>query len=252
MTELCVIHPGELSPLSWPRIVRHLPEGTRLRVLELEALNGYWEHDPAATVTGLADRLRVTLDPRIDRLLVGWGVGGVIAEALAARMAVRPRRTILLDSVAPYVSHKPSDADLRRSYAMLVCARRGRAHLIPTDALDTMLERLRRAAGSARVDILRKGYFQHARAHQFNARLIASHQPSGVPVTVVQPTGSLVRRPRLALLEPGRGARQRRRPLHDAHRARPRRAARAAALALAYAVARSRVVSARSACAAVS
>ena len=190
MTELCVIHPGELSPLSWPRIVRHLPEGTRLRVLELEALNGYWEHDPAATVTGLADRLRVTLDPRIDRLLVGWGVGGVIAEALAARMAVRPRRTILLDSVAPYVSHKPSDADLRRSYAMLVCARRGRAHLIPTDSLDTMLERLAEL-GFGAVDILRKGYFQHARAHQFNARLIASHQPSGVPVTVVQPTGSL-------------------------------------------------------------
>ena len=190
MTELCVIHPGELSPLSWPRIVRHLPEGTRLRVLELEALNGYWEHDPAATVTGLADRLRVTLDPRIDRLLVGWGVGGVIAEALAARMAVRPRRTILLDSVAPYVSHKPSDADLRRSYAMLVCARRGRAHLIPTDSLDTMLARLAEL-GFGAVDILRKGYFQHARAHQFNARLIASHQPAGVPVTVVQPAESL-------------------------------------------------------------
>ena len=190
MTELCVIHPGELSPLSWPRIVRHLPEGTRLRVLELEALNGYWEHDPAATVTGLADRLRVTLDPRIDRLLVGWGVGGVIAEALAARMAVRPRRTFLLDTVAPYVAHRPSDADLRRSYAMLVCARRGRAHLIPTDGLDSMLERLAEL-GFGAVEILRKGYFQHARTHQFNARLIASHQPSGVPLTVVQPTGSL-------------------------------------------------------------
>jgi pimeloyl-ACP methyl ester carboxylesterase len=190
VTELCVIHPGELSPLSWPRIARHLPEGTRLRVLELEALNGYWEHDPAATVTGLADRLRVTLDPRIDRLLVGWGVGGVIAEALAARMAVRPRRTFLLDTVAPYVAHRPSDADLRRSYAMLVCARRGRAHLIPTDGLDSMLERLAEL-GFGAVDILRKGYFQHARTHQFNARLIASHQPSGVPVTVVQPTDSL-------------------------------------------------------------
>jgi pimeloyl-ACP methyl ester carboxylesterase len=190
VTELCVIHPGELSPLSWTRIVGHLPAGTRLRVLELEALNGYWEHDPAATVTGLADRLRVTLDPRIDRVLVGWGVGGVIAEALAARMAVRPRRTILLDSVAPYVSHKPSDADLRRSYAMLVCARRGRAHLIPTDALDPMIERLSQL-GFGAVDILRKGYFQHHRTQQFNYRLTARHEPAGVPVTVVQPTGSL-------------------------------------------------------------
>ena len=142
MTELCVIHPGELSPLTWPRIVRHLPPGTRLRVLELEALNGYWEHDPGATVTGLADRLKLTLDPRLDRVLVGWGVGGVIAEALSARLTVRPRRTVLLDSLAPRLAHRPADEDLMRSYAMLVCARRGRSHTLPTHALDPLVERL--------------------------------------------------------------------------------------------------------------
>ena len=190
MTELCVIHPGELSPLSWPRIARHLPAGTRLRVLELEALNGYWEHDPAATVTGLADRLRVTLTPTLDRVLVGWGVGGVVAEALAGRMAVPPRRTILLDTVAPGVADRPTDAELRRSYAMLVSARRGRSGPLPLQSLDAMLARLSEL-GFGSTDVLRKGYFQHARQRQFDQRLIAQHAPAGVPITVVQPSESL-------------------------------------------------------------
>lgn|GEM_PF-4306462 len=190
MTELCVIHPGELPPLAWRRVLRHLPDGTRLRVLELEALNGYWEHDPGATVTGLADRLRITLDPRLDRVLVGWGVGGVIAEALAARLTVPPRRTILLDTLAPALARRPADEDLRRSYAMLVGARRGRVGAIATDTLDGMLAQLSEL-GLGSADTLRKGYFQHARQHQFDHRLIAGHEPAGVPLTVVQPVGSL-------------------------------------------------------------
>ncbi len=190
MTELCVIHPGELSPLCWPRIARHLPPGTRLRVLELEALNGYWEHDPAATPAGLADRLKITLDPRLDRVLVGWGVGGVIAEALAARLTVRPRRTILLDTLAPRLAARPSDEDLMRSYAMLVCARRGRSHSVPTHDLDALIERLSEL-GFGGPEALRRGYFQHARAHQFDHRLIGAHTPAGLPITVVQPAVSL-------------------------------------------------------------
>ena len=190
MTELCVIHPGELSPLCWPRIARHLPAGTRLRVLELEALNGYWEHDPTATVNGLADRLRVTLDPRLDRVLVGWGVGGVVAEALAARVTVAPRRTVLLDAVSPSVARRPTDEELRRSYALLVGARRGRELSAPAESLDLLLARLSEL-GLGSVEALRKGYFQHARRRHFDHRLIAAHDPAGVPVTVVAPTHSL-------------------------------------------------------------
>jgi hypothetical protein len=159
-------------------------------VLELEALNGYWEHDPGATVTGLADRLKLTLDPRLDRVLVGWGVGGVIAETLSARLTVRPRRTVLLDTLAPHLAARPADEDLMRSYAMLVCARRGRSHALPTHALDLLVERLSEL-GFGAPEALRKGYFQHARAHQFDHRLIAPHEPAGVPITVVQPAGSL-------------------------------------------------------------
>lgn len=189
MTELCVIHPGELSPLCWPRIARHLPSGTRLRVLELEALNGYWEHDPSNTVDGMADRLRLTLDPRHERVLVGWGVGGVVAESLAARLTRAPRNTILLDTVAPG-GVKPSDADIFRSFAMLVGARRGRPAGSEADTLDGLIDHLAdRGFGSA--ESLRKHFFQHQRGRQYDHRLIAAHTPLGVPITVVQPADSL-------------------------------------------------------------
>lgn len=190
MTELCVIHPGELSPLCWPRLARHLPAGTRLRVLELEALNSYWEHDPNTTVDGMADRLRLTLDPRQARVLVGWGVGGVVAEALAARLTRPPRHTILLDAPAPGMAGKPTDAELVRSYGMLVAARRGRPMTFSETAVDPLVERLAQH-GFGAADVLRKGYFQHHRTQQFNYRLTARHEPAGVPVTVVQPTDSL-------------------------------------------------------------
>ncbi|MDA0181319.1 thioesterase domain-containing protein [Solirubrobacter phytolaccae] len=190
MTELCVIHPGELSPLCWPRLGRHLPAGTRLRVLELEALNGYWEHDPNTTVDSMADRLRLTLDPRQPRVLVGWGVGGVVAEALAARLTRPPRHTILLDSIAPGMSGKPTDAELVRSYAQLVSARRGRDLELEETELDPLVERLSQH-GFGAPEALRKGFFQHQRARAYGYRLISRHEPAGVPVTVVQPVDSL-------------------------------------------------------------
>jgi hypothetical protein len=39
--------------------------------------------------------------------------------------------------------------------------------------------------------VLRKGFFQHQRTHQYNHRLTSRHEAAGVPVTVVQPTASL-------------------------------------------------------------
>jgi hypothetical protein len=55
VTELCVIHPGSLSGLCWKRLAKHLPAGTSLRVLELEAINAYWEQETSLTVDVLAD-----------------------------------------------------------------------------------------------------------------------------------------------------------------------------------------------------
>jgi len=203
VTELCVIHPGALSPLCWPRLVRHLPAGTRLRVLELEAINCYWEQDFAATtVDGLADRLRLTLDPRQDRILVGWGFGGVVAESLAARLACPPRSVVLLDSIAPGAD-RPTEADLLRSYAMLVGARRGRPLVIEPerleDGFEDALEHVREAASRSgvlrdgtTVDALRKGYHQHSRARLFDYRVTAPHTPAGVPLTVVKAARSIL------------------------------------------------------------
>src|SRR4051812_29161129 len=98
VTELCVIHPGSLSSLCWRRLAKHLPAGVSLRVLELEAITAYWEQDTTLTVDMLAARLKLTLDPRVDRVLCGWGVGGVVAAALARR--ARAHHVVILDGAA--------------------------------------------------------------------------------------------------------------------------------------------------------
>ena len=97
-TELCVIHPGALSASCWARLASHLPAGTPVKVLELETINRFWASDPELTVDALAERLRGRLGAsRAPRVLVGWGVGGVVADALA----VPARRVVLLDALAP-------------------------------------------------------------------------------------------------------------------------------------------------------
>ena len=131
-TELCVIHPGALSASCWARLASHLPAGTPVKVLELETINAYWADDPTLTVDALADRLRGRLDPpRRARVLVGWGVGGVVADALAA--LAPPRRVVVLDGAAPGAPDaEPTEAELLRSFAMYVGARkRPHAAVVP-------------------------------------------------------------------------------------------------------------------------
>src|SRR3954467_7239384 len=94
-TELCVIHPGALSASCWARVASHLPAGTPVKVLELETVNRYWAAEESLTVAALAERLHGRLGAtRAPRVLVGWGAGGVVADALAAPA----RRIVLLDA----------------------------------------------------------------------------------------------------------------------------------------------------------
>jgi thioesterase domain-containing protein len=196
MTELCVIHPGSLSALCWKRLAKHLPADVSLRVLELEAVNAYWEQDTALTVDTLAERLRLTLDPRHERVLCGWGVGGVVAAALAERAPAR--HVVILDG--PAELPRPGVPELLRSYTMLVGARRGRPiHLdesVFTDGLEATLEHLRTRIGGTRdnatADVLRRGYHQHARDRLRDFRLTRTYEPTGIPVTVVKAARSLL------------------------------------------------------------
>jgi len=198
VTELCVIHPGSLSALCWKRLAKHLPAGVTLRVLELEAINAYWEQETSLTVDVVADRLRLTLDPRIDRVLCGWGVGGVVAAAIAPRLERAPRHVVILDGPAPGMD-RPGVPDLLRTYAMLVGARRGRTiNLDPeqfADNLEPALEHLHTRVGGTRdtatADVLRRGYHQHARDRLRDYRLTRTYEPTGVPVTVVKAARSI-------------------------------------------------------------
>ena len=74
-------------------------------------------------------------------MLVGWGVGGAVAEALAARSAVRPRRVVALDALAPGVrDEEPAEPELLRSFAMYCGARRGRPLAVDPERLHAGLE----------------------------------------------------------------------------------------------------------------
>ncbi len=199
-TELCVIHPGSLSASCWSRVASHLPAGTRVRVLELEAINPYWSGDTSLTVDALADRLRVTLDPRVERTLVGWGVGGVVADALATRPAARARHVVVLDGLAPGAP-EPTQEELMRWFAMFIGARRGRPLRVDPaqfgDTVDEALAHVRHAAMRAGVlregttpEVLRRQYFQHARGLLRDHALTRDYTPSGHPLTVVKAAAS--------------------------------------------------------------
>ena len=187
ITEVCVIHPGALSASSWARMASHLPAGTPVKVLELETINRYWASDPALTVGMLADLLRPRLLIPRDRVLVGWGVGGAVADALSAPS----RRVVVLDGLAPgALGGEPSEPALLRSFAMYAGARRGRPLKVSPErlreGLDPALEHILDVAtdaGVLREDTtlasVRRCYEQHAARVLRDHRLVTRYEPSG-------------------------------------------------------------------------
>ena len=189
------------------------------------------------------------LIPR-DRVLVGWGVGGVVADALVGPVAARRRARRPRPGRA---AREPSEAELLRSFAMYAGARRGRA---ARDRPGAAARRPRARAGShprrrrappARCARTRRSRPSSAAtsstppASCATTGSTAGYEPSGAPLTVVKAADSLAPgQPgaRLGPLRARRAARQRRRPLLDAHRRRLRRAPRDAAAALARAAVR--------------
>jgi thioesterase domain-containing protein len=192
-TELCVIHPGALSAACWARLASHLPAGTPVKVLELETINRFWASDPSLTIDALAERLRGRLGAsRAPRVLVGWGVGGVVADALAAPA----RRVVVLDAPAPgALNREPGEEQLLRSFAMYVGARKGRTVVPERLTLEGVLEAAV-AAGALRADTalatVERCFEEHSARVLRDHRLTAAYAPSGTPLTVVKAANSLV------------------------------------------------------------
>jgi thioesterase domain-containing protein len=197
-TEVCVIHPGALSASSWARLASHLPAGTPVKVLELETITGFWAADPQLTIEALADRLRPRLLIPRERVLVGWGVGGAVADALAAPS----RRVVVLDGLAPGATAEPGEAELLRSFAMYAGARRGRPLEIAPEhlraGLEPALAHILEAAtlsGALRADTtpasVRRCYERHAARVLRDHRLVTAYEPSGAPLTVVKASRSI-------------------------------------------------------------
>src|ERR1700760_389979 len=100
--ELVIVHRGGLSARVWNRLAAYLPARTPMTVLELQGINAYWMAGEPGSGGGAVGALPGGLlpelaSPRGDRVLMGWGVGGVVAHALAARLAPTPLRVVVLD-----------------------------------------------------------------------------------------------------------------------------------------------------------
>lgn len=206
--ELCIVHPGALSAACWTRLASHLPAGTPVSVLELDAINAYWADEPTLTVEAIALRLREELEraPRQarSRVLLGWGFGGVVATALSGRLAEPPRHVVALDALAPgALVNEPDGALLLRWFALYLGARRGRTLTFDPsrleDGLEPALAHLLEAAtraGALREHTapatLRSLYIAHARGVLRDHRLTADYVPRGGPLTLVKAASSLL------------------------------------------------------------
>ncbi len=199
--EPCIIHAGPPPASVWGRLRTHLPVGTTLRLLDLDALTPYWEAGRRGeagdlSVAALAERLCAELDPRGPRLLLGWGFGGLVAH----EMARDGDHVVALDTTAP--AGQPAeltDETLLDGFAAYLGARRGQ--MLPLTAggppVDAALTRLARAAGAADTALagLRRLYVAYARAHRRDRELAVDHVARDVPLTLVRaargPAGAL-------------------------------------------------------------
>ncbi|GAA1581566.1 thioesterase domain-containing protein [Streptomyces globosus] len=233
-----LVHPGALDAEVHRTLAAALPAGSGLTVLDLSALPEYWEAAltggrAATTVEDLAGRLAAELlgaraedaraggsptggSPSGDArpyTLAGWSFGGVVAQALVERLPAgqRPRRLVLLDSIAPTDAYKPSDEELDPTlllgwFALYLGAKRGTPVAPDPERLagadvDRGLEAVLDAAVAAGalkagtpVFGLRKLYDTYVDGLLRNNRLTTPYEavPSSVPLVLVTAEGSLI------------------------------------------------------------
>ena len=172
------------------------PPGRRCKVLELETINRFWASDPALTVEALAERLRGRLGAsRAPRVLVGWGVGGVVADALAAPA----RRVVVLDAPAPGALTRRADRGAAAALVRHVRRRSPRPRCtVDPGAADaracraTPPSRRARCARDTSLAAVERCFEEHAARVLRDHRLTADYAPSGTPLTVVKAAHSLV------------------------------------------------------------
>ena len=111
--------PARLSASCWARLASHLPAGTPVKVLELEAINRYWAHDPALTVDG-ARRPAARRGCGPARAACSWA-GASAASSPTRSRTLRARRVVVLDGAR---SRRVRRADRGRAAALVRHVRR--------------------------------------------------------------------------------------------------------------------------------
>ncbi|MFP8905488.1 alpha/beta hydrolase [Streptomyces atacamensis] len=223
-----VIHPGALPTTDYAGLADALPPGTGLHVVDLEQIPEYFRAAlDSGRVTTSIDRLaaRAAGELRARGLLserwvlLGWSFGGVVGHALTGLLEEdeRPRRLVLLDSIAPVPGYvQPEDAIGHGLalpwFCMYLAAKRGGdpgalPTAFPDDPAgrpDAALEQVLRAgldSGILRPGTtlpgLRKVYDTYLDGLRRNNRLAAAHRPRpvGLPLVLLRPERGLLATP---------------------------------------------------------
>ncbi|GGO92418.1 alpha/beta fold hydrolase [Wenjunlia tyrosinilytica] len=221
-----LVHPGALPADVHRALAAALPEGSGLTVLDLSAVPEYFDAALAGgradtTLEALAAKLRAEFEalpegPVHDGrpyVLAGWSFGGVLALEMARQMSEgrRPRRLVLLDSIAPTQAYQQPDEALDPPlllgwFAMYLGAKRQRrirvfaSRLAGHSAEDGLLQVLDAAvaAGALSPDTpmpgLRKLYDTYVDGLLRNNRLTAPYRPgpAHAPIVLIKAEGSLI------------------------------------------------------------
>ncbi|MFH0241283.1 thioesterase domain-containing protein [Streptomyces sp. HK10] len=226
-----VIHPGAVPAAHYADLAEALPPGTGLHVVDLEQVPEYFRAalDSGRVTTSidlLASRAAEALRSRGllsgPWTLLGWSFGGVVGHALAGLLeqGERPRRLVLLDSIAPVPGYVQPEEAIGHGLALpwfcmyLAAKRGGGPDSLPTDfpdgpdgpdgKPDAALERVLRAgldSGVLRPGTtlpgLRKVYDTYLDGLRRNNRLAAAHRPrpAGPPLVLLRPERGLLATP---------------------------------------------------------
>jgi thioesterase domain-containing protein len=223
-----VVHPGALPSTVYRPLADTLARSTdtgpatALWVVDLDRVPEYTESalhggQPRTNIADMATTVErelraagaVAADTRW--VLAGWSFGGVIAHELIERLggAEKPRRLVVLDSIAPVPDYTKDDGELDPAmllpwFAMFLGAKRGvTLPLADRDTVPTLADVLDAAVASGVVpaDTSEAGLSKVYRVFEAGLRrnnLICTGfraRPARVPVTLVRPEGSLLDTP---------------------------------------------------------
>jgi thioesterase domain-containing protein len=222
---IVLLHPGAVPMTSYSDLIRTLPPEPAVIAVDLERISGYAHAGlhPGQPVTisieALAEQVLAALNGVITAapwIVLGWSFGGNVAFDLPHRLEpdLRPRRLLVLDSLAPVPEFTSDSDDLDHRkvlgwFAMYLAAKRRSPRILGAERFaDLDLGAGLAALATAGVEVgalrpgttaegLRKVYEAFEGGLLRNNRLARRYQPhrTTTPLDLVRPAEGMVNAP---------------------------------------------------------